>query len=45
MLEGDVRFAVGGVDVRVAHPLESLGVDLAQATFGFRLDPNIAWQQ
>src|SRR5215212_10327443 len=40
-----VRFAVGVVDVRAAHLLEPLGVDLAQATFGFRLDPDLARKQ
>src|SRR5215208_6011261 len=43
--EVDVRFAVGVVDVRVAYPLEPLGIDLAQATFGFRLNPYVAWKQ
>src|SRR5215208_4164908 len=41
----DVRLAVGVVDVRAAHLLEPLGIDLAQATFGFRLNPNPAWKQ
>ena len=43
--EVDVRFAVGVVDVGVAHLLEPLSVDLAQAAFGLCLDPNPAWQQ
>src|ERR687890_1537839 len=41
----DVRFAIGVVDVRVAHLLEPLGVDPTEATFGLRLDPNLAGQQ
>src|SRR5215203_4364404 len=43
--EVDVRFSVGVVDVGVAHLLEPLGVDLAQAAFGLCLDPHPAWQQ
>src|ERR671920_58830 len=43
--EVGVRFAVGVVDVGVAHLIEPFGVDLAKATFGFRLDPDPAWQQ
>src|SRR5918998_3039199 len=42
--QGNARVPVGVVHVRVALPLEPLGVDLAQATFGFRLDPDPAGQ-
>src|SRR5215210_4274977 len=44
-IQGDVRVAVGAVDVRISLPLESLGVDLAQAALGFRLNPNLAGQE
>src|SRR5215212_10226375 len=43
--EVDIRFAVGVVDVRVAHLLEPFGVDPTDSTFGFRLDPYLAGQQ
>src|SRR5687768_5570022 len=42
--EVDIGFAVGVVDVSVAHRLKSLGIDLAQATFSFCLNPNLAGQ-
>ena len=44
-VERNIRFAVGPVDVRVAHPLESLGVDLAQSSLGFRLEGARTWLQ
>src|SRR5215218_2030610 len=44
-IQGDVGAAVGIVHVRVSLPLESLGVDLAQATLGFRPHANLAGQQ
>jgi hypothetical protein len=43
--EVGVRFAVGVVDILAAHLLKPLGVDLAEAALGFRLDSNLAWQQ
>ena len=43
--ERNIRFAVGRVDVRVAHPLESLGVDFAQSSLGFRLEGARTWLQ
>ena len=33
-MQGDVRIAVGVVDVRLAFPPETLSVDLAEATLG-----------
>jgi hypothetical protein len=42
-IERNIGFAVGPVDVRVAHPLESLGVDLAQSSLGFRLEGARTW--
>src|SRR5215204_5552696 len=44
-IQGNVGATVGVVHVRVSLPLESLGVDLAQAALGFRPHANLARQQ
>src|SRR5215216_2799480 len=44
-IQNDVGTAVGIVHVRPSLPLESLGVDLAQAALGFRPHANLAGQQ
>src|ERR671916_604589 len=44
-VERNIRFAVGVVDVGAAHPLKPHGIDLAQSSLGFRLDPDLAWKR
>src|SRR5918998_1256145 len=44
-VQGNVRIAVGVVHVRLAFPLETFGVDLAEAAFGVHPHPHFAGHQ